>query len=137
MQLLVFFYFGWCILYLFTRLTMDSSKRSKSRSPEASNCRSKSRHRSKKSRSNDIREHEVNSGSTNNNTRPPVLNELLTKITQLSSCMENMDNRLGVLESNQNNQADISNAQMALIHDDSACCHSSEREDSGTLINCL
>ena len=73
---------------------MGSSKRFRSRSPEDSVHHSKS--------------HEVS-----NNTSPPVLNELLEKLTQMASSLATLDNRLGVLESNQRNQTERSNEQTA------------------------
>ena len=60
---------------------------------------------------------------------PPVLNELLQKLTQMSSTLETLDNRLGVLEK-QNNQAERSNEQVTLEHDDFVPDHLSGKDDS-------
>ena len=104
---------------------MGSSKKSRSHSPEDSVHRSKSHHRSRKSRSSDKHGHEVS-----NNTSPLVLNELLEKLTQMASSLATLDNRLGVFESNQRNQTERSNEQTALEQDDSVYCHSSGKENS-------
>lgn len=79
---------------------MSSSKRSRSRSREASKSRSKSHRPSKRRRSGSKHDEHHNSGNDGNSST--ALNQILGKINGISSAVENLNNRLTCLESDQN-----------------------------------
>ena len=102
---------------------MSSSKRSRSASPQAS--KSRSHHRSKRSRSGGKHREEH---SKDNSTSPIVLNQILEKIKQLSSHMEKIDGRLDLLESTRTYQAELQNSQLPLERKASYCHPAFEEE---------
>ena len=102
---------------------MSSSKRSQSPSPQAS--KSRSHHRSKRSRSGGKHREEH---SKDNSTSSIVLRQILEKITQLSSHVEKIDGRLDLLESTRTDQAELQNSQLPLEREAPVCHPAFEEE---------